>query len=246
MINKQSDKLSILLSDHSLDRREDIYPMFDYGKTVNKYTFGNEVYSIEFWKYLKENFNVKKENITTFCDISTDVKNRVEKVYKYIIKIEEPYKIFLQFYDEEKVVDDKIYETEEDQKNKITNLMIHYDYDVADSVDKMMEDLRQFVYLPSMDKTFYTISSGAMGYELRPANIKDFDIDIKLNYGDDFVNKYDNIVGKLKNNKHGLFIFHGEAGTGKCVDGSTIVTLRNKKTGDIEEISVEEFEKLLW
>jgi SpoVK/Ycf46/Vps4 family AAA+-type ATPase len=54
-----------------------------------------------------------------------------------------------------------------------------------------------------------------MGYELRAANIKEFDIPLELNYGESFVDKYADIVDKLRSNKHGLFIFHGEPGTGK-------------------------------
>ena len=72
---------------------------------------------------MRENFNIKKENITIFCDIHSDVKNRIEKIYKYIIKIDKPYKLVIQFYDEEKVEDNKLYETEEEQKNKITELI---------------------------------------------------------------------------------------------------------------------------
>ena len=59
------------------------------------------------------------------------------------------------------------------------------------------------------------ISSSSMGYELRAANIKSYDIPLELNYGDSFVSKYDDIVDKLRNNKHGLFLFHGDPGTGK-------------------------------
>ena len=180
-----------------------------------------------------------------FCDVHSDVKNRVEKLSKYIIKIDKPYKLLIQFYDEEKIIDEKIYETEEDQRNKVSDLIIHFDSDALEFVDKMMEDIRKLVYLPSLNKTFFIISSSSMGYELRAANIKEFEITLDLNYGESFVDKYKDIVEKLKNNKHGLFIFHGEPGTGKCVDGSTIVTLRNKKTGKIENINIEEFEKLL-
>jgi hypothetical protein len=68
---------------------------------------------------LKCKFSIKKENSTVFCDIHSDIKNRLEKFYKYIVNIEKPYKIMFQFYDEEKVIDNKIYTTEDDQKNKI-------------------------------------------------------------------------------------------------------------------------------
>ena len=240
-----TEKLTFALTDQTLDRREDIYAFNEFGKIVNRYVLTDSIYSTELWQYLKDNFSLKTENITVFCDIHSDVKNRVEKMYKYIINIDKPYKLLIQFYDEEKIIDSKLYETEEEQKNKISDLIIHFDSDALEFVDNMIEEIRKFVFLPSLNKTFFIISSSSMGYELRAANIKEFDIPLDLNYGDAFVDKYTDIVDKLKNNKHGLFIFHGEPGTGKCVDGSTIVTLRNKKTGKIENINIEEFEKLL-
>lgn len=246
MIEKTPNKFPpFVISDQTLDRREDIYAINEFGKMVNRYVMSDQIYSTDFWQYLKENFNLKKENTIVFCDVHSDVKNRVEKLSKYIIKIDKPYKLLIQFYDEEKIIDEKIYETEEDQRNKVSDLIIHFDSDALEFVDKMMEDIRKLVYLPSLNKTFFIISSSSMGYELRAANIKEFEITLDLNYGESFVDKYKDIVEKLKNNKHGLFIFHGEPGTGKCVDGSTIVTLRNKKTGKIENINIEEFEKLL-
>jgi hypothetical protein len=69
--------------------------------------------------------------------------------------------------------------------------------------------------------------------------------DLDIHYGDGFKEFYDGLFKKLKSDKKGLVLLHGEPGTGKCVEGSTIVTLRNKKTGEIRNISVEEFDKLI-
>lgn len=240
-----SNQTQFVISDQTFERREDFIAFIEFGKLVNRYNFSDQIYSDDFWKYLKENFKIKQENITVFCDITSDVKNRVEKVFKYIVKVDVPHKIIFQFYDEEKVIDSKIYENDYEQKNKITDLLIHFDSDSVDFVNSIIDDLRKITFLPPINKTFFIISSSSLGYELRAANIKEFDIPLELNYGESFVDKYTDIVDKLRNNKHGLFIFHGEPGTGKCVDGSTIVTLRNKITGDIENISVEDFEKLL-
>lgn len=206
-----------IISDQTLDRREDIYAYSEFGKVVNRYVINDQIYSSDFWDYIKKELFIKKENITVFCDIRSDVKNRTEKMYKYIIKIDKPFKIVIQFYDEEKVIDEKIYESEEEQRNKITELMIHFDSDAIEYVDNIIEELKKIVYLPSINKTFFIISASSLGYELRAANIKDYDIPIELNYGDSFVNKYDTIVDRLKNNKHGLFLFHGEPGCGKTM-----------------------------
>ena len=206
---------SIIMSDQSLDRRDDVYAYLEFGKIVNRYQINDLLYSIDFWNYLRTNFNIKKENITVFGSVHSDVKHRVEKNFKYIIKVDKPYKLLFQFYDEEKVRDQKIYETEEDQKDKISDVLIYFDSDASDIVDKTVEDLRKFIYLPEINKTFFIISQSSMGYELAAAKIKDFEIQLGLNYGDSFVEKHNYIVNLIRNNKHGLFLFHGDQGTGK-------------------------------
>lgn len=214
-----SDKLSknnpILVSDQVFDKREDIYAYAEFGKIVNRYYISDQISSDDFWSFLKEKFSIKKENSTIFCDIHSDVKNRLEKFYKYVVNVNTPYKIMFQFYDEEKVVDSKIYKTEDEQKNKISDLMIYFDSDALDFVENLTNEIRNIVQLPPINKTFFVISSSSMGYDLLPANVKDIDVDIALNYGESFVDKYVDIVDKLKNNKHGLFLFHGDPGCGK-------------------------------
>lgn len=210
-----NNKNTFIISDQTLDRREDFYAFTEFGKVVNRYSMSDQLFSVEFWLYLKENFNIKKENIIAFCDIHSDVKNRVEKIYKYIVNVDKPYKLMFQFYDEEKVQDERIYQTEDDQRNKITELMVYFDSDSSNFVEKMMDEIRSIAFLPPINKTFFIISSSTIGYELRPANIKEFDIPLELNYGEAFVDKYKDIVDKIRNNKHGLFLFHGDPGTGK-------------------------------
>ena len=219
-----NEKQTFVISDQSLDRREDIVAFSEFGKIVNRYVINDQIYSVDFWKYLKDKYKLKPENTTVFCDIHSDVKNRTEKNYKYIIKIDKPYKLILQFYDEEKVIDSRIYETEFEQKNKISDLIIHFDSDALAHVDKMVEDINTILYQPAISKTFFIISSSSMGYELRAANIKEFDVQLDLNYGESFVEKYEDIVNKLRNFKHGLFLFHGDPGTGKTTLIRKLVT----------------------
>ena len=214
-MTEKTTKLNFLLSDQSLERREDIYALNEFGKVVNRYNLSDQIFSKDFWDYLNKNFKIKRENITVFCDIHSDVKNRLEKLYRYIVKVEKPFKIIFQFYDEEKVDDPRMYQTEEDQRDKISDLMIYFDYDALEFVDKMIEEIRDILFFPPINKTFFIISSSSNGYELRPANIKEFDIQLDLNYGDAFVDKHADILDKIKNNKHGLFLFHGEPGVGK-------------------------------
>jgi ATP-dependent Clp protease ATP-binding subunit ClpC len=43
----------------------------------------------------------------------------------------------------------------------------------------------------------------------------------------------------------GSFVFLGPTGVGKCVTGDTMITVRNKKTGEIENISISDFKNKL-
>lgn len=77
--------------------------------------------------------------------------------------------------------------------------------------------------------------------------VKDFTLDKKfkihdldLHYGDGFKDFHDQLYKKLKSDRKGLVLLHGEPGTGKCVHGKTKVVVRNKKTGKIEEKNIED------
>jgi len=50
---------------------------------------------------------------------------------------------------------------------------------------------------------------------LKPLNIAESAIDIKINYGEDFVATNDRIIESLNNKNSGLYLFYGEPGTGK-------------------------------
>jgi len=239
-MNEKLAKSLFTFSEQALDRKDDVHAYIEFGKIVNRYQLTDLIYSTEFWNYLQTNFSITKESMTVFCDIHSDVKHRTEKNFKYIVKIEKPYKLLLLFFDEDKVIDNKFYETEEEQKNKVSDILIYFDSDAFDFVDKMLDDIKNFIYHQPINKTFFIIAQSAMGYELNPANIKDFDIPLDLNYGESFVEKHNYIINQIKNNKHGLFLFHGDPGTGKCVTGDTKIKIRNKKTGLIEEINIED------
>jgi len=52
-------------------------------------------------------------------------------------------------------------------------------------------------------------------YDFEPLDVKIPKIDLELNYGENFKPIYDKIIQKLKTNNKGLYMFHGEPGTGK-------------------------------
>jgi hypothetical protein len=228
MLNKQQTNM-FSFSEQSFDRKEDMYAYLEFGKIVNKYTLNDSFFSDEVWNYLKEKFALSNEDITVFCDSYTIIKNKIDKTYRYIVKVNKPHNLLFYFYDEEKSQDDKNLD-EIDKKNKISSITIYFDgSNLLKYVEDLVEDLKSFMYVQPISKTFYVISTSIIGgYELRPANIKEFDVKIDLNYGSAFVDKYSEILDKLKNQKRGLFLFHGDSGTGKT-------TLIRKLVSDLSE-----------
>lgn len=67
------------------------------------------------------------------------------------------------------------------------------------------------------------------------------ELDIEMNYGSGFLKVHDTIVSALRSEKSGLILLHGVPGTGKCVTSSTNVTLKKKSTGEIINISINDF-----
>jgi len=67
-------------------------------------------------------------------------------------------------------------------------------------------------------------------------NLKEMD----LHYGDGFVDFNKKLIKKLKKDKKGLVLFHGDPGTGKCVRKNTKITVRNKITGEVENVNISD------
>jgi len=64
--------------------------------------------------------------------------------------------------------------------------------------------------------------------------------DLDLHYGENFKKFHTELFKKLKTDKKGLVLLHGDPGTGKCVHGKTKAIIRNKKTGEIKEVNIED------
>jgi len=196
----------------------------EYNKIINRYFINHNLHSEKFWKYLKDEWNIIDEsNIIVKSEISFDEKNREYKYYKYYIKLNtsKNIKIFFIFYDEYRNLSDDDYHKfvpKDEKSDKISGLQIFYDSDEIETkwIEKnIIDKLKNCVHLSTTKNQFFTITTGAMGYELKSSYIKDVDIDLKLNYGTDFMSIHNEIVNKLQNEKHGLFLLHGKTGTGK-------------------------------
>lgn len=77
-------------------------------------------------------------------------------------------------------------------------------------------------------------------------DIEEFDLEVpdmnlELNYGIDFVKIHDVIVKRLNTDRDkGIILLHGDPGTGKCVEGKSVITLRDKITGKIFKKNIED------
>jgi Tfp pilus assembly ATPase PilU len=96
--------------------------------------------------------------------------------------------------------------------------------------------------LPAVPKNkIYVVYRGQGGFQKKSFSVKKRNIKIEENYNDDFPEISNDIITKLNyKGKTGLVILHGSPGTGKCVIGKTKITVRNKKTGIIEDRYIED------
>ena len=196
----------------------------EFNTIVSKYIISQELHSEPLWKYITETFkNIKNgKNVLQKTDISIDEKNRSHKNYKYYVHCEMNNKRFyMVFYDEYRNLEDEDYHKytrAEDKSDKIVALTIYYDSDIISSKiieEDIVSELLKCAYIPSKKNQFFTIAANSYGYELRASYVKECDVDLELNYGQKFPEISEKILDKLKNQKHGLFLLHGESGVGK-------------------------------
>lgn len=209
-----------------------------FNKIVNSYTIKSDLYSTRVWDYITKKFNITDEsNIITYTEIEINEKNKRHILYKYIVKCELNAHdfIYLIFNDELRGWDDSDYHeyvTEADKSNKINNLQIYYDnmqISTKKLEDTIVKELLDCSYLPSTKNQFFTISTNQFGFVLKASYIKEMDIELDLNYGDKFPPVHDKILDKLQTKNHGLFLFHGDPGTGKTTYIRKLISLLSEK-----------------
>jgi hypothetical protein len=206
----------------------------EFGGPVNTYTIRQELYSKRFWEMLKE-YNISEDNMIIHTEIDIDEKHKTHKTFSYLIKLKEKNNVFyISFFDEVRGYDDSDYNdfaTEEDKENKINSLKFYYSSNINfDEIEEIVNKALECAYLQSLENMFYTIQSSQYGFQLKASYVKKLDIDLELNYGKKFIEINENIMNKLKNTKHGLFIFHGFPGTGKTTYIRKIISELSNKT----------------
>jgi len=96
--------------------------------------------------------------------------------------------------------------------------------------------------IPSVTKNkIFVVYQTQHGFEKTGFDVKKIKVDLEENYNEGFVEVSEEIVTGLNDRKKSnLVILSGAPGTGKCVIGKTKITVRNKKTGIIEELYIED------
>ena len=124
---------------------------------------------------------------------------------------------------------------------------LYYCHTTNKELVKEVSDYFNSNYINTRNAEIGIIGHGPNGLFVRFFRVNVPNVTVPEYYNDDFVEIHNKILDKLKNNNFnkGVILFHGKPGTGKCVDGNTIVTLKNKKTNKIENISIENFNKSL-
>lgn len=219
-----SQKFRDLYQFNDLEDKEYELICWEYNKLVSTYSIKTELFSKTVWDYITERFKIVDEtNVMSTTEIEMDEKNKKHKLYKYIIKcdLDKSSFIYITFNDELRGYDDEDYHgyvTENDKSNKIYNLNVYYDnqqISTKELEETIVKELLNCSYLPSTKNQFFTISTNQFGFTLKPSYVKEMDINLELNYGEKFVSIHEKILDKLKNTSHGLFLLHGEPGTGK-------------------------------
>lgn len=87
----------------------------------------------------------------------------------------------------------------------------------------------------------YVVYQTSGGFEKTGFKVKKVKVDLDDNYNDGFENISKTLIDGLNSkDKTNLVLLSGDPGTGKCVIGKTKITVRNKKTGIIEELNIED------
>ena len=139
---------------------------------------------------------------------------------------------------------------DETKKNKCINannskvyVTIYYPSDKAFSpLSKDFSFIEKYKNI-DVDKNYVSIliKNQYGDYDFEPLDIKVPKMDLELNYGKKFTDVYKKTVHKLKNNNKGLYMFHGDPGTGKSSFIRHLTTVVDKEFIFIPSSFIEKF-----
>jgi len=94
--------------------------------------------------------------------------------------------------------------------------VLHHDKDVK-RFEKIISEVKKFKYRDDNSKREISlITSGEYGLDLTSLEIKKTNLDLSLNYNDDFISVHEVILSRLnKRNDKGVILLYGPPGTGK-------------------------------
>ena len=185
---------------------------------------------------LKENFSydvieyIKDNGYKMYIKTLSNV-NRKNKRDEEILFINE----------EENLMIEIIYDSNSNDKESL-DISVYYDsLRTSDTEIKIIDEIK-IKYAKKEKRCDIKLLKSENGY----LDTEDFTlnipvVDINLNYGKNFERVHDTILKKLNTKfDSGIVLLHGDPGTGKCVTGDTKITIRNKKTGVIDKINIED------
>lgn len=118
-------------------------------------------------------------------------------------------------YDIESNEDIKKPETSQEANYIISKIVIYYNNETIDLHNILKEKFKTVLY-EDKSNYFYTIGVDRYGYKLEKNKSKEIDeTALTYNYGKDFKPKYKKLLTSLIEESNGLYLLHGEPGTGK-------------------------------
>ena len=185
-----------------------------------------EIESNKFWDLLNKKYPDCINNVNSFYNIAQHIneKENINESIDYFLELTDNlYCVF----------SDMVYLDDNDEEKKIiSNVRFLFDKNKNSKEDinilnKEIEEIR----ITDDSNKYYVIISSPNGYRLQSAVIKDIDVNIKMNYGKDFVKKSDNMLKQLTEKKSGILLLFGESGSGKTTFIRYLINkIANKKT----------------
>lgn len=136
----------------------------------------------------------------------------------------------------------------ETKKDITVDIEIYFDMAETENVKKIVNDILKMVIFRAEKTQVYMVIQDSDGLDLRSFEINIPELDIELNYGKEWADKHDYLLGALSRDvKKGIALLHGLPGTGKSMyirhlisimaETRTMIYLPNQLIGCLTEPS---------